>query len=130
MEEQNQGLIKVDAKLLAALSKGAISLDVFSKDILALECLVAGTSFRKLNDVEAALNKEVKLELKREPQNEYDHFAIALHFEKHKIGYIPRDKNEVIARLMDAGKNFFATIQAKEWEGNWLKVEVRVYLKD
>jgi len=83
-----------------------------------------------LNDVEAALNKEVKLELKREPQNEYDHFAIALHFEKHKIGYIPRDKNEVIARLMDAGKNFFATIQAKEWEGNWLKVEVRVYLKD
>jgi len=31
---------------------------------------------------------------------------------------------------MDAGKNFFATIQAKEWEGNWLKVEVRVYLKD
>jgi|RhiMethySRZTD1v2_1073278.scaffolds.fasta_scaffold470317_2 HIRAN domain. len=130
MEEHTQDLIKVDAKLLAALSKGGISLDVFSKDILALECLVAGTSFRKLNDVEAALNKEVKLELKREPQNEYDHFAIALHFEKHKIGYIPRDKNEVIARLMDAGKNFFATIQAKEWEGNWLKVEVRVYLKD
>ena len=130
MEEHTQDLIKVDAKLLAALSKGGISLDVFSKDILALECLVAGTSFRKLNDVEAALNKEVKLELKREPQNEYDHFAIALHFEKHKIGYIPREKNEVIARLMDAGKNFFATIQAKEWEGNWLKVEVRVYLKD
>ena len=130
MEEHTQDLIKVDAKLLAALSKGGISLDVFSKEILALECLVAGTSFRKLNDVEAALNKEVKLELKREPQNEYDHFAIALHFEKHKIGYIPRDKNEVIARLMDAGKNFFATIQAKEWEGNWLKVEVRVYLKD
>ena len=130
MEEHTQDLIKVDAKLLAALSKGGISLDVFSKDILALECLVAGTSFRKLNDVEAALNKEVKLELKREPQNEYDHFAIALHFEKHKIGYIPRDKNEVIARMMDAGKNFFATIQAKEWEGNWLKVEVRVYLKD
>ena len=130
MEEHTQDLIKVDAKLLAALSKGGISLDVFSKDILALECLVAGTSFRKLNDVEAALNKEVKLELKREPQNEYDHFAIALHFEKHKIGYIPRDKNEVIARLMDAGKNFFATIQAKEWEGNWLKVDVRVYLKD
>ena len=130
MEEQNQSLIKVDAKLLAALSKGGISLDVFSKEILALECLVAGTSFRKLNDVETALNKEVKLELKREPQNEYDHFAIALHFEKHKIGYIPRDKNEVIARLMDAGKNFFATIQAKEWEGNWLKIEVKVYLKD
>lgn len=130
MEDQNRSLIKVSPTLLAALSKGGLSLDVFSKDILVLECLVAGTSFRKLKDVEASLNKEVKLEMKREPQNEFDGFAIALHFDKHKIGYIPRDKNEVIARLMDAGKAFYATIMAKEWEGNWLKIEVKVYLKD
>jgi hypothetical protein len=55
---------------------------------------------------------------------------IALYFKADKIGYIPRDKNEVIARLMDAGKQFFATIMAKEWEGNWLKIEVQVFLKD
>lgn len=129
MVDQNQSLIKVNTALMAALSKGSLSLDVFSRDILALECLVAGTSFRKLQDVEASLNKEVKLEMKREPKNEHDNWAIALHFEKHKIGYIPRDKNEVIARLMDAGKAFFATIMAKEWEGNWLKIEIKVYFK-
>lgn len=129
MVDQNQSLIKVNTALMAALSKGSLSLDVFSRDILALECLVAGTSFRKLQDVEASLNKEVKLEMKREPTNEHDNWAIALHFEKHKIGYIPRDKNEVIARLMDAGKAFFATIMAKEWEGNWLKIEIKVYFK-
>ena len=43
---------------------------------------------------------------------------------------IPRNKNEVIARLLDAGKKFFATIQAKEWEGNWLRIEIKVFLKD
>jgi len=130
MEEQSQSLIKVNSSLLAALSKGSISINVMPKDILVLECLVAGTSFRKLKDVEPSLLAEVKLELKREPDNEYDEFAIALYFEKNKIGYIPKDKNEVIARLSDAGKAFYASIKAKEWEGNWLKIEVKVYLKD
>ena len=73
---------------------------------------------------------KVKLVVVREAKNEFDVFAVALHFNKNKIGYIPRDKNEVIARLMDAGKSFFATIEAKEWEGNWLKIEVKVYLND
>lgn len=130
MEEQSQSLIKVNSSLLAALSKGIISINVMPKDILVLECLIAGTSFRKLKDVETSLKAEAKLELQREPDNEYDEFAIALNFDKKKIGYIPREKNEVIARLLDAGKKFYATIKAKEWEGNWLKIEIKVYLKD
>lgn len=131
MEEQNQSLIKVSAPLLAALAKGGgLGMDVFSKDILVLQCIVAGTSFRKLTDVEANLHTEVKLEVKREKDNKYDEFAIALYFAKTKVGYIPKDKNEVIARLLDAGKNFFAGIHAKEWEGNWLRIEIKVYLKD
>lgn len=130
MEEQNRSLIKVNPSLLEALSKGGISINVMPKDILVLECLVAGTSFRKLKQVEPSLSTEVKLKIKREANNEYDEFAVALYFEKEKIGYIPRDKNEVIARLMDAGKAFYASIKAKEWEGNWLKIEVKVYLRD
>ncbi|HPH22835.1 MAG TPA: HIRAN domain-containing protein [Chitinophagaceae bacterium] len=130
MEEQNQSLIKINPTLLAALSKGGITIDILPKDILVLETIVAGTSFRKLKDVEPQLNTQVKLSLKREPDNEYDDFAIALYFEKNKIGYIPKTSNEVIARLLDAGKAFYATIEAKEWEGNWLRIEIKVYLKD
>lgn len=130
MEEQTQHLIKLNPALLAALSKGGMQIDVFTKDILVLECIVAGTSFRKLKDLEPKLDATIKLDLKREPDNEYDKFAIALLFEKNKIGFIPRDKNEVIARLMDAGKAFYGSIHAKEWEGNWLKIEIKVYLKD
>ncbi len=130
MEAANQSLIKINAPLLAALNKGGLSVDVFAKDILVLECIVAGTSFRKLTEVEPKLGAEVKLSIEREAKNEYDVFATALYFEKHKIGYIPKDKNETIARLLDAGKAFYATIKAKEWEGNWLKIEVKVYLKD
>ena len=128
--EQNESLIRVSTGLLAALSSGTISIDVMPKEILVLECLVAGTSFRKLEVIEPELKSEVKLNCKREPGNEHDQFAIGLWFNETKIGYIPRDKNEVIARLLDAGKTFFAILQAKEWEGNWLRLDIRVYLKD
>jgi hypothetical protein len=130
MEETNQSLISVNPGLLAALSKGGITFNILPKDILVLETIVAGTSFKKLKDIEPQLTTIVKLVLVREPENKYDEFAIALHFENNKIGYIPKECNEVIARLMDAGKAFFASISAKDWEGNWLKIEIKVYLKD
>jgi hypothetical protein len=97
---------------------------------VVLECLVAGTSFRKLENIEQELTQKVKLTTKREGDNQFDKFAIALMFNETKVGYIPKEKNEVIARLMDTGKQFYATIQAKEYEGNWLKLEIQVVMKD
>lgn len=128
--ETEQSLIKVNSGLLAALSSGAININVLPKEILVLECIAAGTSFRRLNKVEKQLEAQVKLTLKREPENEYDEFAVALYFANEKTGYIPKTKNEVIARMMDAGKQFYAVLQAKEWEGNWLRLDIKVYLKD
>jgi hypothetical protein len=44
------------------------------------------------------------LVLRREPQNRYDGFAIAVHRrDGTKLGYIPRGANQTLARLMDAG---------------------------
>ena len=123
-------IIKVNPGLIAALASGGISIDVFAKEIVVLECLVAGTSFRKLDKVDNELDKKVKLTMKREADNKFDNFAIALWFQQTKVGYVPREKNEVIARLMDAGKEFYATIQAKEYEGNWMKLEIQVLLND
>lgn len=128
--ETETGIIKVNSGLLAALSQGNLNIDVLSREILVLECLVAGTSFRKLDKIESALQSQVKLSLKREGDNQYDHFAVALHFEQNKIGFIPKEKNEAIARMMDAGKQFYAMLQAKEWEGNWLRLDIKVYLND
>jgi hypothetical protein len=31
---------------------------------------------------------------------------------------------------MDGGKHFYATIQTKEYEGNWLRLEIQVIMKD
>jgi hypothetical protein len=122
-------LIKINPGLLAAFGSGGLNIDVLGREVVALECVVAGTSFRQLEDVEGSLSTTVRLDLKREPRNEHDAWAIALWFGNSKVGYIPRDKNEVLARLMDGGKSFYATIQAKEWEGKWLKLGVKVVMK-
>jgi HIRAN domain len=42
------------------------------------------------------------LELVREPNNEYDTFAIAIHYQGKKIGFVPAESNEILAKLLDA----------------------------
>ncbi|WP_434980444.1 HIRAN domain-containing protein [Daejeonia sp. YH14] len=129
--ENHNALSKNDPQLLKLVSGGTFAFKAFEEDILALSSIVAGTSYQNLTDIEEKIIlNESKLELKREPKNEYDEFAVAVFFEGHKLGYIPRSKNQTIARLMDAGKQFYAKVKAKEWEGKWLRLDMEVFLKD
>src|SRR5690349_6648634 len=102
----NNGVIKINPGMMAAMSKGGLNLDVFRREITVLECLISGTSFCDLNEIGPRLEAGCALGAKREPKNEFDPFAVSLWAGKMKVGYIPREKNEVIARLMDAGKQF------------------------
>jgi hypothetical protein len=46
-----------------------------------------------------------KLKLLRDPNNKYDTYAIKILDENnHHLGWIPRNQNHIIARLMDSGK--------------------------
>lgn len=83
--------------------------------ILVLKTGIAGLQFNIENeDEQAALNAitpGTELMLFREPENEYDVWAIAVHLtEDDKLGFITRFKNETIARLMDAGKKFIGVV--------------------
>jgi len=83
--------------------------------ILVLKTGIAGLQFNIENeDEQAALNAitpGTELMLFREPENEYDAWAIAVHLtEDDKLGFITRFKNETIARLMDAGKKFIGVV--------------------
>ena len=52
------------------------------------------------------------LSLRREPENSYDPWAIAVYADKKtKLGYITRFKNETIARMMDHGHQFEARVE-------------------
>lgn len=107
------------------------TLQPFAREIMLIECHVAGTSHRDIKSVEPSLAAGAFLVLKREPDNPHDALAIMMFDQAgHHLGYVPRAKNEALARLMDAGKLLFARIEAKQWLGDWLKIDARIFLRD
>ncbi len=94
-----------------------------------LKIVVAGTTHCKETEkVEAIILPEKVLTMKREPENKYDEFAIAIYCEDVRIGYVPADLNLVCSRLMDAGKLFFCRVIDKKWQNKWLKVNANIYM--
>jgi hypothetical protein len=104
----------------------------FERDIFLFDTHVAGTShIEGIEELEPHLQLEDKLEFFREPDNPYDHKAIVIrNADGLKIGYIPRADNAIFSRLMDAGKLLFGRITAKETQGSWLKIQIRVFLHE
>ncbi len=119
------------ALLHAHLQAGGELAAPFAKEIFFIETHVAGTSHVPIHKIESSLTVADSPVLRRESENLHDPLAIVILTEKgDKLGYVPRDRNEVLARLMDAGKFLFARFESKEWQGDWLRVAARVFLRD
>lgn len=132
--DSQSSLVPIDPALLA-LIRGSFGQDgglmPFAREIMLIECHIAGTSHRDIAAIEPSLLPGALLPMKREPGNPHDPLAIMIFGEAgHHLGYIPRAKNEALARLMDAGKLLFARLESKSWVGDWLRVESRVFMRD
>jgi len=118
------------ALMRGSFGKGG-ALQPFAREIMLVECNIAGTSYRELKSVEPALASGALLVLRREPENPHDALAIMIYDESgDHLGYVPRAKNEALARLMDAGKLLFGKLESKAWQGDWLCVEMRIFLRE
>ncbi len=130
----SDSLVPFDKSILALLQdsfgKDGLALP-FVQEIFLMQCHVAGTSHLDLEEVEESLEPTDLLLFKREPDNPYDELAILIFDQSgNKLGYVPKAKNEVIARLMDAGKLLFGKLEKKNWFDEWLKLDIRVYMRD
>jgi hypothetical protein len=129
-------LIKAEGSGLVSLFHGAngelVIPKPFEKDIFLFDTYVAGTTYVEgIEELEQYLNVEDKLDFFREPDNRYDKQAIVIKtVDGVKIGYVPKQDNVIFARLMDAGKLLFGRISAKEKKGNWVKINIKVYLHE
>ena len=102
-------VIKIDGSNIVNIlnNKGALDIEKpFSREIFLIEVHIAGTTHIDNIDVlEPKLTEGVEVQFFREPNNQYDSKAIVVKDkEGNKLGYIPKDKNEILSRLMDAGK--------------------------
>lgn len=127
----NNFLIQPEKGMATLLGAGTLNLNVLLRDIVVLETKVAGTMYYEPEEFEPLVKKDMHLQMVREPENKYDKFAVALFLDGGKIGYLPRTQNEVIARLMDAGKEFSTKVVSKKWneQNNWLEIEIETSIK-
>jgi len=130
----SQAIVKIDPKYLeivrTSLDKTGLP-KPFVQEVELLNCNIAGTTFIDLKDIEPNLKNNQLLVLKREPKNEYDDKAILILTEDgQKLGYVPQERNEILSRLMDAGKLLFGRLDEKNWVGRWLRLDIQVYLRD
>lgn len=121
------------AKQLGLVGENTLSIPMpFESKIILFDSLrVAGTSHTPGIDTTMDLiTEEAPLNFVREPNNPADPWAIRVEHDHKRIGYVPADKNEILARLMDGGKTIQGTFISSELNGNWWKVYMEVYLID
>ena len=128
-------IIKIDGNNIVNILNSKNGLDIgkpFEQEIFLIEVHIAGTThIENMDELEPKLTQGVEVKFYREPNNKYDKKAIVVKDkEENKLGYIPRDKNEILSRLMDAGKLLYGKVKSKEKIGEWTKIEMEVYLKD
>lgn len=127
---ENQ-IVKISPELLEMMgSRLPNSLQPFSREIFLLDIVVAGTTHcKRIYKVYPHLEKGLVLRMQRQPKNRYDKNAISIYYEKIKIGYVPRELNLIISRLMDAGKAFFCRIEKVELvDDYWVKISAKIYM--
>ena len=113
-------------------------LSPFSRNIFLMNTMINGAMHVDgIHKRAAALHEGDRVQLILEPKNKYDDKAILVKNEKgHKLGYIPRIKNEVLYHLMDAGKHLFGIVKEGDIgenldpEDRWIEIYIDVYMED
>lgn len=101
-----------------------------STEYALYEGWIAGYRYYDGPALENRFKAGYSLQLHREPQNSHDRNAISIYTGKHKLGYIARDDNEIVAKLMDQGAEVGGEIVKFNPEAeNWERVLVGVRMK-
>ncbi len=124
------GISKLSPELLVLIGTGGVkALAPFTREIFLLDIVVAGTSFcKEIDALMHELKPETVLKMIRHPKNEHDELAIGIYHNEIRIGWVPQELNEVISRLMDAGKAFFCRIEKTRKLNNWVKINAKIFM--
>lgn len=127
------------AALMSLLGQQGSGVPVpFCRDILLMQTMINGAMHvEDIHARAAALQEGAIVRLVLEPDNPADPRAILVRDpDGHKIGYIPRVKNEVLYHLLDAGKCLYGVVvggdigEHLDEEDTWVEIYIEVYMKD
>jgi hypothetical protein len=125
-------IVKLTSEILLLIGTDGVEvLAPFTREIFLLDIVVAGTSFcKEIDALEPRLLSEKVLRMIRRPQNKHDDLAIGIYIDQTRIGWVQQELNQVISRLMDAGKAFFCSIQSAKKINKWMKIDAKIYMEE
>ena len=114
MPKKNE-VSSISSSDLSSLLHSPLGADIakpFSRQLFLTHIKVVGSNHVEgMEKLLKELDVDDRVQLLREPKNEYDEYAIVVKDSKgRKLGYIPRTQNHVFARLMDAGKLLYGIV--------------------
>ncbi|MFW2490372.1 HIRAN domain-containing protein [Clostridium chromiireducens] len=122
-------VISGNAGLINIIDNGELTLP-FQEDIYLYTLPIAGINY--YIDKNLDINEKDILIFKREPDNEYDKYAIIVYSSNNeKLGYIPRKNNRIFARLIDAGKLLIGEVKSVTYFFDEIsEILIRIYMKE
>ena len=129
-------LIRIDeTNIVSILNSGKIGLDIgkpFSRQIYLIAVSIAGSYYvDNINDLLNEIKIGDKLRFIREPDNKHDELAIVVKDHNgNKLGYVPRQNNPILARLMDAGKLIYGTVKSVYNNSSHIEIEMEIFMDD
>jgi hypothetical protein len=104
----------------------------FEQAIYLIDVHIAGTThIEEIDELVTGLSVGDKLRFQRDKDNPFDHLAIkVMDSGGNRLGFIPCDNNEILARLMDGGKLLYGEITRMELLNRWHKITMQVFLDD
>lgn len=97
------------------------------KPVKIYDNYVKGLTHYQFEKIRSQLAIGQQLFLKREIENSYDHFAVEVYYEEHKLGYLAAYENIAIANMLEQGVEFSAfisKIDSKEVLFDALAIEI------
>lgn len=97
--------------------------------VILMTTRIAGVRYHAAADGELPIDAGSLIELRAEPENPYDARAVAIHLPAgERIGYIPRRKNTITARLLAQEVDVFGRVERVDRSGAGLELDVSVLL--
>ena len=124
-----------ESNIVSILNSGKIGFDIskpFSRQIYLISASIAGSYYvDNISDLLDEIKEGTKLRFIREPDNQYDELAIIVKDQNdNKLGYVPRKKNLILARLMDAGKLIYGTVKTINNDDSYINIEMEIFMDD
>ncbi len=107
----------------------ASSVFAASVNVLVQSSPLAGSQYYAVEALWGEMRLGDRLTLVREPENRYDKRAVRIEWKGHKLGYVPRKNNRLVAESLDIGEALEARIsKLRDDPDPWQRVEFEIYL--